>query len=167
MRGELPRVSRGNHGKKDLRTAMDSDRRAVVEQWVRKNIVMQFSRSGGPGGQNVNKVNTKVTVRVPVSYMEFLTPEELSMLKKKLARRLNSEGGLVIQVQDTRSQAQNRSLAVERALDVILGALKREKRRKKTGVPRAAKERRLARKRLQSRKKKLRGGLSSDGHGED
>ena len=146
---------------------MDIDRHAVVEQWVRKNIVMQFSRSGGPGGQNVNKVNTKVTARVPVSSMEFLTPEELSMLKKKLARRLNSDGDLVIQVQDTRSQAQNRSLVVERALDVILGALKREKRRKATVVPRAAKERRLKRKRLQSRKKKLRGGLSSDGHGED
>jgi len=146
---------------------MDAERQTEIERWVKKKIVMSFSRSGGPGGQNVNKLNTKVTARVPVSSMEFLTLEERSMLEKKLARRLNSEGELVIQVQDTRSQAQNRELAVARASDVILCALKREKKRKATRVSRAAKERRLLRKRLQSKKKKLRGGMPSDCHGEE
>jgi ribosome-associated protein len=143
------------------------NRREEVEQWVKKNIDMRFSRSNGPGGQNVNKRSTKVTAWVPVSSMEFLTLEEQSRLKKKLSGRLNSEGALVIRVRETRSQAQNRTLAVERATATILDALKKEKRRKVMRVPRAAKEKRLEGKRLQSEKKKLRGGVSNNGHGEE
>jgi ribosome-associated protein len=116
------------------------NRREEVEQWVKKNIDMRFSRSDGPGGQNVNKRSTKVTAWVPVSSMEFLTLEEQSRLKKKLSGRLNSEGALVIRVRETRSQAQNRTLAVERATATILDALKKEKRRKVMRIPRTAKD---------------------------
>jgi ribosome-associated protein len=143
------------------------NKREEVEQWVKKNIDMRFSRSDGPGGQNVNKRSTKVTAWVLVSSMEFLTLEEQSRLKKKLSGRLNSEGALVIRVRETRSQAQNRTLAVERATATILDALKKEKRRKVMRIPRTAKEKRLEGKRLQSEKKKLRGGVSNNGHGEE
>ncbi|MBN2325361.1 MAG: aminoacyl-tRNA hydrolase [Spirochaetes bacterium] len=146
---------------------MSVDRREEIERWVEKNIVMHFSRSDGPGGQNVNKRSTKVTAWFPVSSMMFLTHDERSMMETRLSGRLNSKGMLVIRVKDTRSQAQNREIAQKRAAAIILEALKEKKQRKKTRLPRAAKQRRLSGKRIQSEKKKQRGGISYDGSGEE
>lgn len=126
-----------------------------VFDWIKNNAELSFSRSGGPGGQYVNTSDTKVTLRLPIAEIP-LPAEQKDRLLKRLDSRLNSSGELVLQSSETRSQAQNRTLAVERAHSLILAAMKREKRRKTTRPSRASRERRLARKKARAEKKRLR-----------
>ncbi len=122
------------------------DRTALAES-IEKLSDFDFSRSGGPGGQNVNKVSTKVMISVPLLRLQGLTEGEKVYLAQRLKRRLNEEGLIVFQVQDTRSQLQNRALAVERAVEIIEAGLKRDKPRKATKPTLASKKRRLESKR--------------------
>lgn len=119
-----------------------------------------FSRSSGPGGQNVNKVNSKAALRVDLARLPGLSDAERARLLDKLKNRLVGEtvrpdpaGGpdlvcpgteLLIQAQDERSQLHNRGLALERALAVIVNALHRDKSRRATKPSRASQERRIA-----------------------
>ena len=115
----------------------------------------EFSRSGGPGGQNVNKVNTQVTLRVPVGQL-MLAAEDSERVREKLSGRINEAGELVIQVSDTRSQRQNREIAGGRAADLLLQALKHPRKRRPTGPSAAARERRLTAKSHRARVKQNR-----------
>ncbi len=114
------------------------------------------ARSGGPGGQNVNKVNSKVVLTLSLREAEFLSAEEKGRIRQKLEGRINTRDELVLHVSDERSQLLNRAIAAERMCDLILSALKRPRRRKKTVPGRAAREKRLDRKRKQSEKKRNR-----------
>jgi len=107
-------------------------------------VVMDFSRSGGPGGQNVNKLNTKVTAKVAIGDVYGLSEAERRRVAEKLANRMDSDGILSIQVQDERSQWANRTRALERLFDLITSAAKRTPPRIPTKPGKAAKERRLA-----------------------
>jgi ribosome-associated protein len=127
-----------------------------LETWLGENMAMSFSRSGGPGGQNVNKVNTKVTARVSIVEIAVLTESQKFMIREKLHSRINEEGELVISVSDTRSQLKNREIALVRMLNLILSALHVQKKRKKTRPSRAAREKRLDNKRKISEKKSSR-----------
>jgi ribosome-associated protein len=115
-----------------------------------------FSRSGGPGGQHVNKVNTKVELRFPIADSMVLTEEEKAILLEKLAKQINQEGELIIIAQETRSQLKNKSKAIEKFYDIINKALKPKKKRKPTTISKAAKEKRLKQKKELSEKKERR-----------
>jgi ribosome-associated protein len=132
---------------------MDKDR---VRHWLENKAEVSFSRSSGPGGQNVNKVNTKSLIRVPLKDVDGLQPDERLTLVARLGRRLTTEGVLVVQAQDERSQSMNREIAIERVLALLEQGLRRPKPRRPTRPSRAAKERRLQSKKAAGRNKRSR-----------
>jgi len=104
------------------------------------------SRSGGPGGQNVNKVSSRVTLIFHVQASAALSDDQKRRISQKLATRINKEGELRIISQRTRSQEMNRTDAIERFAELIRRALTPERPRVKTRVPAAAHERRIEKK---------------------
>lgn len=114
------------------------------------------SRSSGPGGQNVNKVETRVTVRFDVAGSAVLTDDERCLILERLASRITKEGVLQVSSQVHRSQAANRDEAMERLGRLLAAALRPRRRRKRTRVPRAAKRKRLEGKRKRGEVKRLR-----------
>jgi len=114
------------------------------------------SRSSGPGGQNVNKVETRVSVRFDVAASAVLTEDERRMILERLASRITKEGVLQVSSQVHRSQAANREEAMARMGRLLAAALRPRKKRKRTRVPRSAKRERLKAKRKRSEVKRLR-----------
>lgn len=106
-------------------------------------LVFTASRSGGPGGQNVNKVSSRITLSFDVVNSPSLSPEQRARIAARLSTRINKDGILRINAQATRSQELNRADALERFAELLREALVVPKARKKTRVSRAAKERRL------------------------
>lgn len=113
-------------------------------------LVFKFSRSGGPGGQNVNKVNTRVTLLFDVAKCESFSDVQKQRILKRLATRANKDGIIRVVSQRYRTQKANRRVAVERLRELLRGAIKKKAVRKKTGVPKAVKQRRLEEKRQRS-----------------
>lgn len=114
------------------------------------------SRSSGPGGQNVNKVATRATLRFDVARSPSLSDEQRARILARLRTRITKDGVLAVASQRHRTQSANRSAALERLVELLREALRRRPVRKKTAIPRAAKERRLETKQRRSRIKRLR-----------
>lgn len=114
------------------------------------------SRSGGPGGQNVNKVESRVTIEVSVDALP-LSGEQQQRIRERLASRISKEGLLRVTSQTTRSQLTNRDHAVDRLEQLLRDALREAKPRKKTKATRASKEKRVDEKKKVGQKKRLRG----------
>lgn len=122
----------------------------------REEIVFKFSRSSGPGGQNVNKVNTRVTAFFDLANAAGFTDAQKSRILKRLATRADKNGVIRVVSQRYRTQKANRECAVERLVELLREALKRRAVRKETPVPRWAKEKRLAEKKRRSQLKQQR-----------
>lgn len=118
-------------------------------------ISIKAIRSGGPGGQHVNKVSTAIELRYNL-YEASLTEEVKLRLLKKLAHRITREGELIIQDSSTRSQNRNRQLALDRLKHTIQEALVREKKRIPTRISAKKKQKRREDRIHKSRKKALR-----------
>lgn len=115
-----------------------------------------FSRSSGPGGQNVNKVNTKVYASMPITSLEGISTDEVALIRQKLQGHINQQDELYISVQEERSQKRNRERALLLLEQKLISALQVHSKRKKTKPSRGAKERRLKQKRIKSEKKQSR-----------
>ncbi len=114
------------------------------------------SRSGGPGGQNVNKVETKVTIRWDVAGSRLITPDVKDLLTHRLAAWLTTDGVLIISSQVTRSQSDNRGRALKKLAALLASALRKQKARKATRATTASRKKRLESKRARGEKKKWR-----------
>jgi len=111
------------------------------------NAAIDFARSSGPGGQNVNKVNTKVIARVPLCTLAGLDDKEMELVRARLAARINTEDEIVVSAQEERSQVQNRERALNKLIALIVAAARRMPPRIPTKPTRASKESKLTTKR--------------------
>ncbi|MFN0291178.1 alternative ribosome rescue aminoacyl-tRNA hydrolase ArfB [Pedobacter helvus] len=120
---------------------------------ILKVVSFKTSRSGGKGGQNVNKVSSKVELIFNIDDAYFFTEEEKTRLKAKLASRLDTEGLLHIVSQEDRSQLLNKQRTVMKLIAILKAGLEVQKTRKPSKVPKAVKEKRLANKAVTAQKK--------------
>ena len=128
----------------------------LLKQSIRSASEISFSRSGGPGGQNVNKLNTKVTLRLRMALVDGLSDAELERVREVLANRISAGDEIVISSDEERSQRTNLERAYFRVEALITAAARLPKHRRPTKPSKAAREQRLHGKQLQSRKKALR-----------
>jgi ribosome-associated protein len=119
-------------------------------------ISFKATRSSGPGGQNVNKLSTRIELFFDIGNSESLTEHQKRKITARLGRRVSKEGVLRIVSQEQRTQSANRQTAVERFQQLLVSALTETKPRKATRVSAAAKRRRIEQKRRRSSLKKAR-----------
>jgi ribosome-associated protein len=128
----------------------------------RAELVVQASRSGGPGGQHVNTSSTRVEVRWNLTETQALTPDERGRVREKLGTRVDADGTLRVVSSESRSQRRNRDLAEGRLAELVRRALVIPKARRATKPHKGAKEARLREKREHSSRKKTRRWIPDD-----
>jgi len=138
----------------DLPVRLSDRRRLVIPG---DELRERASRSGGPGGQNVNKTSSKVSLRWDVAGSRVLGPAWRRRLHERLGSRLTRTGALVVHAEESRSQARNRERARERMAELVREALRPVRPRVPTRPTRASRERKLTAKRHRSRVKRQRG----------
>ncbi len=134
---------------------MDNYKQALTDS-INKHTHFSFSRSSGKGGQNVNKVNTKVSAYIAINALQGLSLNQVHQIRKKLENNINKNDELFITVQQERSQELNKKLALKLLELKILKASVIQKKRKKTTLPKKANENRLLQKKLTANLKQMR-----------
>jgi len=128
----------------------------IYNRGIEKELVLTAARSSGPGGQHVNKVNTRIELRFDVLASQALREEEKNKIMSTLSNRINKEGILILHSQSERSQHGNKIKVVERFFKLLGKALTPVKKRRTTHPTAASITRRLENKRFHSEKKQLR-----------
>ena len=121
-----------------------------------KELNFSVSRSSGPGGQNVNKVNSKVTLKVDIANSLVLTPEEKEIIIRKLGPKLTIESVLILSAQESRSQLDNKEAVVLKLERLLTKAFEKRKARKATKPSKGAVQERIKEKKQRSEKKQWR-----------
>lgn len=128
----------------------------ITFEYFEPELHFSSSRSSGPGGQHVNKVNTRIELRFHIPDSELLSDEEKEILLHKLKNKINKDGELIIVSQEDRSQFKNKETAVEKFLKLLKEALTPVKIRRATKPSRASNKKRLIEKKIVSEKKSQR-----------
>lgn len=123
---------------------------------ILSELIIKATRSSGKGGQNVNKVSSRIQLFYDVVNSNGISDEEKKMIRHKLKNKLSDEGVLLLDVQEDRSQLANKKIALKKLEEVLTNALKKNKKRIKTAVSAGAKKKRLAGKKILGEKKQLR-----------
>ena len=127
-----------------------------------KEFVFSTSRSSGPGGQNVNKVSTKVELRFNLVFTESFTEEEKELLFRKLKNKITKDGEIVLVSQSERTQLMNKIVVIEKFYDTVSQSLTIQKKRRATRPTLSSKIKRLEKKRSRGDIKKMRRGTGTD-----
>jgi ribosome-associated protein len=130
--------------------------RKISAELLHPELNFSASRSGGPGGQNVNKVNSKITLRLDIANSTILSADEKAILLDKLASRLTADGELILIAQDKRSQLQNKESAIVKLEQLLTKAFTKRKARKATKPSKSSVRERIKKKKQQSEKKQWR-----------
>lgn len=126
------------------------------KETVKSELQYKAVRSSGAGGQNVNKVSTKIQIVFVPLLSAGLTEDEKKTLADKLSNRITKEGAIMVECDETRSQLKNKDLAVQRLFMLLENALKKDKKRIATKIPKAVIRKRLDDKQKNSEKKQNR-----------
>lgn len=127
-----------------------------IKEQLLTEVQFSASRSGGPGGQNVNKVNTKIELRFPVQESEVLDENQKLLILSKLKNRINNESELLVTSSVERTQWKNKEKATQKFFEFIEKALTKPRKRKKTQPTAASRLRRIENKKKLGQKKQLR-----------
>lgn len=143
---------------------MDENILVITDQFTlpRHEIGYRYSHSGGPGGQHVNKSETRVELLWDVRHSPSLSEEQRALITAALARRIDAEGVLHLVSGGTRSQERNRQVVTERLARLLAAALQPPRPRRPTRVSAAARARRLAEKRRRGEVKRKRAAMEAD-----
>jgi ribosome-associated protein len=125
-------------------------------------ISFKTARSGGSGGQNVNKVETMAEAAWHIASSRFFTDEEKELINEKLKNKISKDGYLLVKSSETRSQLENKQIAQHKLEQLVAKSLIKPKKRRPTKPTKAAKEKRLEGKKKDSLKKEMRKPPSAD-----
>ncbi len=126
------------------------------KELIKTELQYKAVRSSGAGGQNVNKVATKIQIQFSVENSNGLTADEKITLSEKLSNRITKDGFIMVECDETRSQLKNKELCIQRLFLLLENGLKKDKKRIATKIPKAVIKKRLNDKKLNSEKKENR-----------